>query len=121
MPRVKIGAARHQRHKKTLKAARGYRGGRSILFRVAKEAVRRSGVYAYRDRRTRKRDMRRVWITRITAACRQRGLLYSQVMGGLRKANVAINRKMLSELAIHEPAAFDKILDLAGQNIKAAA
>lgn len=121
MPRAKIGAARHQRHKKVLKAARGYRGERSILFRVAKEAVRRAGVYAYRDRRNRKRNMRALWITRLTAACRQRDILYSQLMGGLKKAEVAINRKMLSELAIHEPAVFDKLVELARQNMKAAA
>lgn len=121
MPRARVGAARHQRHKKTLKAARGYRGSRSVLFRVAKEAVRRAGVYAYRDRRNHKRNMRALWITRLTAACRQRGVLYSQLMGGLRKAEVLVNRKMLSELAIREPAAFDKIVELALQNIKVAA
>lgn len=121
MPRARVGAARHQRHKRTLKAARGYRGQRSILFRVAKEAVRRAGVYAYRDRRNRKREMRALWITRLTAACRQRGLIYSQFMGGLKKAEVAINRKMLAELAIHEPAAFDKIVELAKANVSKAA
>lgn len=121
MPRARVGAARRQRHKRTLKAARGYRGQRSILFRVAKEAVRRAGVYAFRDRRRRKRDMRALWITRLTAACRQRDILYSQLMGGLKKAQVQVNRKMLAELAIHEPVAFDKLVALARQNIKAAA
>jgi large subunit ribosomal protein L20 len=121
MPRAKIGAARHQRHKRTLKAASGYRGSRSILFRVAKEAVRRAGVYAYRHRRLRKRDMRVLWIARISAACHARDLTYSQFMGGLKKAQCLINRKMLSELAIHEPAAFDKIVETARRFLKAVA
>ena len=120
MPRAKVGAARRQRHKRTLKAARGYFGQRSIQFRVAKEAVRRAGVYAYRHRRLRKRDMRALWIARLTAACRARGLNYSQFMGGLKKAQVLVNRKMLSELAIHEPAAFDKIVEAAKQFVKVA-
>ena len=120
MPRAKVGAARRQRHKRTLKAARGYFGQRSIQFRVAKEAVRRAGVYAYRHRRLRKRDMRALWIARLTAACRARGLNYSQFMGGLKKAQVLVNRKMLSELAIHEPVAFDKIVEAAKQFVKVA-
>ncbi len=121
MPRAKVGAARRQRHKKILKQAAGYRGGRSLLFRTAKDAVRKAGVYAYRDRRQRKRDMRALWITRVTAACRARDITYSQFMGGLIKAGVAINRKMLSELAIHEPAAFDQIVEIARQNVGVAA
>ena len=120
MPRAKVGAARRQRHKRTLKAARGYYGQRSIQFRVAKEAVRRSGVYAYRHRRLRKRDMRVLWIARLTAACRAREMTYSQFMGGLKKAQIEVNRKMLSELAIHEPAAFDKLVDAAKQHLKVA-
>ncbi len=121
MPRAKIGAARRQRHKRTLKAASGYYGQRSIQFRVAKEAVRRAGVYAYRHRRLRKRDMRVLWIARLSAACHARGLTYSQFMGGLKKAQIQVNRKMLSELAIHEPAAFDAIVEAARQFVKVAA
>ncbi len=121
MPRAKVGAARRQRHKKTLKAASGYYGQRSIQFRVAKEAVRRAGVYAYRHRRLLKRDMRAMWISRISAATEMRGMTYSQFMGGLKKAQCLVNRKMLSELAIHEPAAFDKIVEIARQHLKVAA
>ncbi len=120
MPRARVGAARKQRHKRTLKAARGYYGQRSIQFRVAKEAVRRAGVYAYRHRRLRKRDMRVLWIARLSAACHARGLTYSQFMGGLKKAECQVNRKMLSELAIHEPAAFDKLVEIAMRHVKVA-
>ncbi len=120
MPRARVGAARHKRHKRTLKAASGYYGQRSIQFRVAKEAVRRAGVYAYRHRRLRKRDMRALWVARLSAACAARGLTYSQFMGGLKKAQILVNRKMLSELAIHEPAAFDKIVEAARPFIKVA-
>lgn len=121
MPRAKVGAARRQRHKRTLKAARGYYGQRSIQFRVAKEAVRRAGVYAYRHRRLRKREMRYLWIARLSAACEARGTTYSQFIGGLKKAQCLINRKMLSELAIFEPAAFDKLVETAVQCMKVAA
>jgi large subunit ribosomal protein L20 len=120
MPRARVGAARHRRHKRALKAASGYYGQRSIQFRIAKEAVRRAGVYAYRHRRLRKRDMRALWIARLAAACGTRGLTYSQFMGGLKKARILVNRKMLSELAIHEPAAFDKIVQAARAFIKVA-
>ncbi len=120
MPRARVGAARRQRHKRTLKAASGYYGQRSIQFRVAKEAVRRAGVYAYRHRRLRKREFRYLWIARVSAACHARGLTYSQFMGGLKKAQVLINRKMLSELAIHEPTAFDKLVEMARQHVKVA-
>ncbi len=113
MPRARKGAARHRRKKRVLRAAKGYRGARSKLYRVAKDAVIRAGVYAYRDRRARKRDFRSLWITRLTAACRQRGIGYSQFVNGLIKANVSLNRKMLSELAIADPAAFDKVVELA--------
>ena len=121
MPRARVGAARRQRHKRTLKAASGYYGQRSIQFRVAKEAVRRAGVYAYRHRKLLKRDMRALWIARISAAAEAIGITYSQLMGGLKKAQILVNRKMLSELAIHEPAAFDKIVEAARQFIKVAA
>jgi len=116
MPRARKGAARHRKKKRILQQAKGYRGARSKLYRVAKQAVVRAGVYAYRDRRARKRDFRSLWITRLTAACRQRGIRYSQFIHGLIKADVELNRKMLSEIAIADPAAFDKIVELARQH-----
>ncbi len=116
MPRARAGAARHRRKVRVLRAARGYRGGRSKLYRTAREAVTRAGVYAFRDRRRRKRDFRTLWVTRLTAACRMRGMAYSRFVCGLRQADVIINRKMLSELAIHDPAAFDKIIEIAKEN-----
>ncbi|MCP4589871.1 MAG: 50S ribosomal protein L20 [bacterium] len=121
MPRARAGAARHRKKVKILRAAKGYRGGRSKLFRTAKEAVLRAGCYAYRDRRARKRDFRSLWITRLTAACRAREFQYSRLIHGLKNAQVILNRKMLSELAIHDPAAFDKIVELARQNLGKAA
>lgn len=117
MPRARVGAARHQRHKRTLKAARGYRGQRSILFRVAKEAVRRAGVYAYRDRRNRKREFRRLWITRINAAARQNGMSYSELMHGLGAAGVEVNRKMLADLAVNDPDAFRRFAEVAREAV----
>jgi len=119
MPRARSVIPRHKRHKKILKLAKGYRGARSKLYRTAKDAVWRAGVYAYRDRRQRKRLMRALWITRLTAACRQRGLRYSEFINGLKRAEVGLNRKMLSELAIREPAAFDKLVDLAREHLPA--
>ena len=113
MPRAKAGAARHRKKVRILRAAKGFRGGRSKLYRTAKEAITRAGVYAYRDRRARKRDFRRLWVTRITAACRQRGLAYSRFIYGLKQTSVIINRKMLSEIAIADPAAFDAIVEIA--------
>ena len=113
MPRTRLGSARHRRKARVFRAARGYRGARSKLYRTAKEAVTRAGVYAYRDRRNRKRDFRALWITRLTAACRARGMRYSRFIFGLQAACVAINRKMLSEIAIADPAAFDKLVELA--------
>ena len=113
MPRAKAGAARHRRKVRVLKDARGYRGGRSKLYRTAKEAVTRAGVAAYRDRRRRKRDFRALWITRLTAACRSRGIAYSRFISGLQAAQIILNRKMLSELAIHDPEAFDAIAEMA--------
>jgi large subunit ribosomal protein L20 len=110
MPRVRKGAAKHQAHKRVLKAASGYRSSSGHLYRAAKQAVRRAGVYAFVHRRQRKRDFRALWIARITAACRQRGIMYSRLMAGLKKANILINRKMLSEMAIADPAAFDIIV-----------
>ena len=110
MPRVKKGHARHQAHKRVLKAAKGYRSSSGHLYRAAKQAVRRAGVYAFAGRRRKKRDFRSLWITRLTAACRQRGIMYSRLIAGLKKANIIINRKMLSEIAIADPAGFDAII-----------
>jgi len=113
MPRVRKGAARRRKHKRILRAARGYYGAASRRYRTAKQAVFRAGVYATRDRKTRKRTFRALWITRISAACRQRGVLYSRFVHGLFAADIHLNRKMLSEIAIADPEAFDKILELA--------
>ena len=109
MPRARSGAARHRRKQRILKQAKGFRGSRK-LYRLAKEAVVRAGAYAYRDRRNRKRDFRSLWITRITAACRARGSSYQQFINGLKVAEITLNRKMLSEIAIADPEAFDKLL-----------
>ena len=116
MPRARVGSARHRRKVRVLRAARGYRGGRSKLYRTAKEALVRAGAFAYRDRKARKRSFRALWITRLTAACRARGLPYSRFIFGLQAAKVILNRKMLSEIAIHDPQAFDAIVDIAKQH-----
>ncbi len=121
MPRARVGSARHRKKVRIRNAAKGYRGGRSKLYRTAKEAVLRAGVYAYRDRRARKRDFRSLWITRLAAACRAREVRYSRFIHGLKNAQVILNRKMLSELAIHDPAAFDKLVEIAKQNLGKAA
>jgi len=113
MPRARKGAARRQSKNRWLKAAKGFRGTRSTNWRRIREAVTRAGVFAYRDRRARKRDFRSLWITRITAACKMRGLRYSQFIAALKEANIQLNRKMLSEIAIHDPAAFDLIVEKA--------
>ncbi len=113
MPRVRPGHATSRRRRKILKAAKGYRGARSKLFRVAKQAVIKAGQYAYRDRRARKREFRALWVTRVSAACRARGISYSHFMAGLKNANVILNRKMLSEIAIADAPAFDKLVELA--------
>ena len=113
MPRVRPGHATRRRRRRILRAAKGYRGTRSKLFRVAKQAVIKSGQYAYRDRRAKKREFRALWITRVSAACGSRGISYSHFMGGLRRSNVFLNRKMLSEVAIADPPAFDRLLELA--------
>jgi large subunit ribosomal protein L20 len=111
--RVRPGAATRRRRKRILRDASGFWGTRSKLFRVAKQFVTKAGQYAFRDRRAKKRDFRGMWIIRVTAACEARGISYSRFMGGLKKANIALNRKMLSEIAIHDPPAFDKIVDTA--------
>lgn len=113
MPRVRKGAARHRKHKRVLRAARGYYGAASRRYRTAKQAVFRAGVNATHDRKTRKRDFRRLWITRITAACRQRGIMYSRFIYALEMAGIRLNRKMLSEIAIADPGAFDRIVEAA--------
>ncbi len=121
MPRARAGAARHRKKVRLLREAKGYRGASSKLYRTAKQAITRAGVFAYRDRRVRKRTFRMLWITRLSAACRMRGIQYSRFIFGLKEASIIINRKMLSELAIHDPEAFDKIVDMAKQHISAQA
>ncbi len=106
MPRVKRGVTAHARHKKVLKKAKGYQGARSRTFKVAKQAVTKAGQYAYRDRKQRKRQFRALWITRINAGAREHGLSYSRFINGLLKADIAVDRKILAELAVHDKAAF---------------
>lgn len=106
MARVKRGLMRHKRHKKIIARATGYFGRKKNVFRRANEQVMKSGQYAFRDRRAKKRDFRRLWIARITAACRENGIKYNQLIHGLTVQGIAVNRKMLSELAIHDPNAF---------------
>ena len=115
--RVKRGYKAKNRRKKVLKLAKGYRGGRSKLYRTAADAVDKALMYAYRDRRARKRDFRRLWIARINAGARTNDLSYSKFMHGLRKANVELDRKVLAELAISDPSGFAKIADLASQHV----
>lgn len=119
MPRVKRGVVAHRRHKKVLKQAKGYRGARSRVFRVAKQAVTRAGQYAYRDRKVRKRDFRSLWIQRINAAARAEGLSYSRFMNGLKKCDIEIDRRVLADLAVHEPAAFTQLAGRARQALAA--
>ncbi len=114
MPRVKRGVTRHRRHVKLLKAASGFRGTRNRLFRYANQIVMKSRAYQYRDRRTRKRDMRRLWITRINAAARLGGLSYSRFISGLAAAGVTLDRKVLADLAVRDGAAFAQLVALAG-------
>ncbi|HBQ28408.1 50S ribosomal protein L20 [Peptococcaceae bacterium SCADC1_2_3] len=113
MPRVKNSVVTRRRHKKILKLARGYRGAKSKLYRVAKEQVMKSLSYAYRDRRVRKRDFRKLWIARINAAARLNGISYSRLMNGLRLVGVEINRKNLADLAIHDASAFNQLVEMA--------
>ena len=116
MPRVKTSVARNRRKKKVLKQARGYFGGRSKLYRTAKNAVERGWSYSYRDRRLKKRDFRRLWITRINAASRQNGLSYSRFVCGLKNAGVELNRKALADLAVRDPTAFAELAELAKEH-----
>lgn len=111
MPRVKRGVIAHARHKKILALAKGYRGRRKNVYRIAKQAVMKAGQYAYRDRRTRKRVFRQLWIARINAASREMGVTYSKFMAGLKKAQIDIDRKVLSDMAIHDPAGFKSIVE----------
>lgn len=113
MTRVKRGVVARARHKKVLALAKGYRGRRGTVYKVAVEAVMKAGQYAYRDRRQRKRQFRNLWIVRINAACRELGLTYSLFINGLTKANVTVDRKVLSALAIDDKAAFAKFVEIA--------
>jgi large subunit ribosomal protein L20 len=108
--RTSKGAARTQAKKRLFKRAEGFVGGRRKLYRTAKETLARAGAFAYRDRRARKRDFRRLWIIRLSAACQERGLRYSQFIAGLKAANIELDRKSLSEIAIADPAAFDAVM-----------
>lgn len=118
MARVKGGMSTKKRRNRVLKLAKGYRGAKSKQFRTAKQAVMKSLSYAYVGRKLRKREFRRLWIARINAAARLNGLSYSRFMNGLKNANVNINRKMLSELAISNPAAFTQLVEIAKANLK---
>ncbi len=113
MPRARKGAARRQAKVRWFKKAKGNRGARRTQWRRVKEAVVRAGVYAYKDRRLVKRDYRQLWVTRISAACKMRDINYSRFIAGLKAANIDLNRKMLSEIAIADPDAFDKIVEQA--------
>ena len=113
MARVKAGYITRQRHKKVLKLAKGYRGSKSRLYRVANQQVMKSQVYAFRDRRKKKRDFRRLWISRINAAARMNGISYSMFINGLKKAGVQISREVLADLAINDNAAFQKLVLIA--------
>jgi len=113
MPRVRKGAARHRAKKRILKAVKGYRGPAGHNYRLAKEAGVRAAVNARIDRKRRKRDFRGLWIIRLSAACRQRGIRYSQFINGCKKANIQLNRKMLSEIAIADPEGFDAVVEAA--------
>lgn len=113
MPRVKTGVVRRRRHKKVLKAARGFFSGRRKHFRKAKEQLEHSLVYAYRDRRQKKRDIRKLWIVRINAACRLNDINYSRFMNGLKLANIELDRKILADMAMNDAAAFTTVVDAA--------
>ncbi|MCA9284675.1 MAG: 50S ribosomal protein L20 [Phycisphaerales bacterium] len=115
MPRVRKGAARTQGRRKMLREARGYYGTKSRLKQQAKVALMRAGRNAFRDRRLKKRSYRSLWIVRITAACRMRGTRYSHFINAIQRAGILLNRKMLSEIAIHDPATFDHLVEMAGK------
>ena len=113
MARVKGAMMTRKRRKKILKLAKGYYGSKSTLFKTAKQAVYKSGQYAYIGRKQKKRDFRRLWITRISAACKMNGMNYSTFMNGVKKAGIELNRKMLSEMAVHDAAAFTAVVEKA--------
>lgn len=117
MPRVKRGVTAHARHKKIIKLAKGYKGRRKNVFRVATQAVTKAGQYAYRDRRQRKRQFRGLWIARINAASRECGLSYSRFINGLKKGSIAIDRKVLADIAVFDKAAFAAIAEQAKANL----
>ncbi len=119
MPRVRKGAARARKHKKVLKSTRGQIGAASRRYRVAREAQLRAGQYAVIGRKLRKRDFRRLWITRISAACRQRGVMYSRFIHSLADKEISVNRKMLADLAVSDPAAFDRLVAVASGQAEA--
>jgi large subunit ribosomal protein L20 len=119
MSRVKRGVTAHARHKKILTLAKGYRGRRSTVYRVAKEAVMKAGQYAYRDRRQRKRQFRALWIARINAGARELGLKYSTLMNGLKKAEIEVDRKVLADLAVFDKPAFAALADQARAKLSA--
>ena len=113
MPRVKRGVTARARHKKVLALAKGFRGRRKNVFRIAKQAVMKAGQYAYRDRRAKKREFRRLWIARINAGSRALGLTYSKFIAGIKKASIEIDRKVLADMAVNDPAAFASIVEKA--------
>ncbi len=113
------GAARNKAKRRLYKRAKGYRGGRGNLLRTVKETLVRAEAYAFRDRRVRRREFRKLWIIRINAAVRQRGMRYSEFIGGLKKAGIELDRRTLSEMAIHDPAAFDQVVDKVRETLAA--
>jgi len=119
MPRVKRGVIARARHKKVLELAKGYRGRRKNVYRVAKQAVMKAGQYAYRDRRQRKRQFRALWIARINAGARECGLTYSRFMNGLKKSAIEVDRKVLADLAVFDKAAFAKYAEMAKSSLSA--
>lgn len=119
MPRVKRGVTARARHKKVLALAKGFRGRRKNVFRIAKQAVMKAGQYAYRDRRAKKREFRRLWIARINAGSRALGLTYSKFIAGIKKAQIEIDRKVLADMAVNDPAAFASIVAAAKAQLAA--
>lgn len=119
MPRVKRGVTANRRHKKVLKQAKGYKGARSRVYRVAKQAVTKAGQYAYRDRRQRKRQFRSLWITRINAQARENGLTYSRMINGLSRAGVELDRKVLADMAVHDKEGFAALANTAKEALAA--
>ena len=118
--RTRKGAARRQAKKRLFRRAKGFRGGRSTLLRTVKETIIRADAFAYRDRRVRKREFRKLWIIRINAAVRQRGLRYSEFIAGLVRANIALDRRTLAEMAVHDPQAFDQVVEAVKRELTSA-